>query len=70
MKRSAVTSTTFSSLGYDPVRELLEAEFLHGGVYRYYHVPEAVWMNFLAAESKGGYFARHIRDRYAYRKVG
>ena len=69
MKRHTVPSTTFSSLDYDPGREVLEAEFLHGGVYRYYQVPQGLWLDFLSAESKGGFFSQHIRGKYRYRKM-
>ena len=69
MKRHRVTSMTFASLGYDPARSVLEAEFCSGGIYDYYAVPNAVWRQFYEAPSKGEFFAAHIRDQYAFRKI-
>jgi hypothetical protein len=69
MKREAVSSTTFSSIGYDPADHILETEFLHGGIYQYYGVPESLWRQFRKASSKGHFFAYNIRDHYNFRKV-
>jgi hypothetical protein len=42
----------------------------HGGAaYRYFAVPRAVLHGLLAADSKGAYFNRHIRNRYSYQRV-
>ena len=70
MRRKPVHSSTFLSLGYDPERKILEAQFRDGDVYQYFSVPAAVWERFANAISKGRYFASHIRDRYAFRRTG
>jgi hypothetical protein len=36
------------------------------GPYTYYNVPLEVYLELLEAESKGRYFAAHIRDRFEY----
>lgn len=39
----------------------------HPGPYTYYDVPDEIYFGLLEAESKGRYFAAHIRDRFDYR---
>lgn len=68
MNRSPVASSNITSIGYEAARMLLEIEF-SSGVYQYHAVPEHIYMELMAAPSHGRYFARAIRDRYAYRKV-
>lgn len=36
-----------------------------GGPYRYYGVPEAVYLGLLSAASAGQYFNTYIRDQYS-----
>jgi hypothetical protein len=69
MFREKVISQTLSSVGYDPIRRVLELEFTSGGIYRYSNVPNRVYMELISAESKGRYFDFSIRDRYAFKKV-
>jgi hypothetical protein len=69
MKRKSVISATFTSLGYDRESLVLEAEFRDGGVYQYFDVPPDLGLRFLIAPSKGRFFARHIRDRFRFRRV-
>jgi hypothetical protein len=38
-------------------------------VYRYFDFSPQQFNEFLAAESKGGYFSRHIRDRFRCEQV-
>lgn len=70
MKRKPVISTTFSAVGYDAQRKILEAVFRDGDIYQYFQVPKGLWLRFMLAPSKGGFFARHIRDVFEYRKTG
>jgi hypothetical protein len=69
MKRTPVDSSVLASAGYDQVAAVLELEFISGSVYRYAEVPERVYRELLAAESKGEYFREHIEDRYLYARV-
>ena len=48
------------------VLELLGAS---GAVYHYFGIPAPTFEELLRAESKGGYFNSHIRNRFAYAKV-
>jgi hypothetical protein len=47
----------------------LKVAFVSGRVYVYEDVPPEVAAAFKEARSKGAFFNREIRDRYAYRDV-
>ncbi|MRX49761.1 KTSC domain-containing protein [Paracoccus sp. S-4012] len=47
----------------------LSVWFADGDRYDYAGVPERVYDAFLAAPSAGAFFAEHVRDKYAFRKV-
>lgn len=61
MEREPVSSSAIVSLGYDPSSETLEVEFTGGSVYQYYDVPESVYRDFLAADSKGTFLNVHVK---------
>jgi KTSC domain len=70
MNRIPVSSSNLASIGYDPVTQTLEIEFLHGGIYQYSDVPSSVYNGLIKAESYGYYFDRHVKKAgYSYRKV-
>jgi hypothetical protein len=68
MRRAPVSSETIASVGYDERRSTLEIEFVSGGVYRYYGVPENIHEALMEADSHGRYFVAHIRNAYPYTK--
>ncbi|HET7126318.1 MAG TPA: KTSC domain-containing protein [Lysobacter sp.] len=70
MKRVPVESEAMRGVGYDGPRRVLEIEFVDHGVYDYFDVPPSVHRALMRAESHGRYFAGHIRDRYAYERIG
>ena len=69
MERKALQSRAIVSAGYDPASRTLELEFASGRIYRYADVPAGTYEWLLRAQSKGGYFARMINERYAYSDV-
>jgi hypothetical protein len=69
MNRVAVASTTLAAVSYFPDRHLLELQFRSGAVYQYFDVSLHDYHELLAADSKGTYFNRHIRNRFPYRQV-
>ena len=69
MRVVAVESSTLATVGYDAIGGLLQLEFRNGAVYRYFGVPAAVHQTLLSAGSKGNFFNRSIRGRFAYRLV-
>jgi len=62
-----VESSLLSSIGYSS-DQTLELKFRSGVTYRYFAVPEMVVEEFIAAESKGAYFNRHVRNRFPYQR--
>lgn len=69
MERIQVSSSNIASIGYDPDSGVLEVEFLNGGIYHYYDVPEYIHNELISASSHGGYLAANIKGRYSYSKV-
>lgn len=69
MDRESVSSSNIASIGYDESSETLEIEFLNGGLYQYFDVPQRVYEELIAADSHGKYLAANIKGTYRYSKV-
>ena len=69
MKPIVVESTTLATVAYDAEQELLQLEFRDRALYQYFRVPAEVHAALLHAPSKGAYFNRVIRERFAYARV-
>lgn len=69
MQKIHVTSSDIKTIGYDEESQILEVEFINGGVYQYFYVPILVYENFLNAPSKGKYLHDVIRNSYRYQKI-
>lgn len=63
MHRVPVESSSIESVGYE--RSVLEVSFRNGGLYQYFDVPEELVVMLMRAESKGSFFNRQIRGRFA-----
>ena len=66
--RTPVASSSIASIGYSD-EAALDIEFNSGALYRYFQVPRRTFEAFLADESKGAFFNRHIKDRYPYARI-
>jgi hypothetical protein len=55
-------------VSYDLGQRVLDLEFRRGAVYRYFDVPPSIHDAFLAADSKGRFFNRHIRKASSINK--
>jgi hypothetical protein len=60
----ALESSVFSAAAYIEFERSLYLRFRSGEVYRYFDFPPEQYRDFLAADSKGRYFAINIRDRF------
>lgn len=69
MKRAPVKSSNLKSVGYDNATYKLEIEFDNGSIYVYERVPHHIYLALMQADSKGGFFARRIRDDYTHTKI-
>jgi len=70
MDRIPVSSSNVASIGYDADAQVLEVEFVNGGVYQYTNVPREAFDELQSAASKGSYFSQNIKNRYPYTRVG
>ena len=64
IRREPVQSRALAAVGYSKRLRALEVEFKRGGTYRYFDVPPAVYQQLRAAESKAGFYNRHVRGKY------
>lgn len=69
MDRQGVDASGIASIGYDESTATLEVEFLKGGLYQYYDVPEHVYNEFMSAGSHRSYLASNIKGTYSYSRV-
>jgi hypothetical protein len=64
-----IDSTAIQRIRYDKASQKLFVRFVDGDEYLYVGVPGEVHRSFINAESKGGFFAKAIRDRYPYNRL-
>ena len=64
-----VESGLFTAAAYRQQARHLYLRFRDGDIYRYFACPVSVYRAFLSAESKGRYFAQHIRNRFRHELV-
>jgi hypothetical protein len=69
LKKQSVRSSNISSIGYDEKNEILEIEFLSGGIYQYLDVPVNVYEELMDADSHGKYFNEYIKEIYKTKKI-
>lgn len=69
MERETVDSSTVLSVGYEPTTSTLEVEFKTGRLYQYYNVPEPIYQQFMASDSKGKFLHAYIKPAYPYSQV-
>lgn len=69
MIRQPVQSSNLRAVGYDKGANILEIEFIKGGTYLYFDVPESTFLGLMEAASKGTYFHEHIRGFYRYKRL-
>jgi KTSC domain len=61
-----VESGLFTSAAYRATARQLYLRLQDGNIYRYFDCPVTVYNEFVAAESKGRYFSRYIRNRFRH----
>jgi hypothetical protein len=49
--------------------DTLTVEFQKGGIYKYYNLPEDVYLSLLRSQSKGKFFHQNIVNRYKTERV-
>ena len=66
MQRQPVQSSDIKSVGYDEATMIMEVEFHTGSIYQYSRVPLIEYQKLMTANSKGEYFAAHIKNNRSY----
>lgn len=69
MEREEVVSSNISSIGYDPDTQVLEVEFLNGGVYEYFDVPPDIHQTLMDSGSKGRALNEFVKGTYDYNRI-
>ena len=69
MNRQVDSSSNIASIGYDANSLTLEVEFLNGGIYQYFDVPQHIYSEIMSAGSHGQYLAQNIKGVYRYSKI-
>lgn len=62
-------SSNIQGIGYDDDSATLQIQFHKGNEYQYFDVPEHIYDALIAADSKGRYFAQHIKGVFRYSRV-
>lgn len=62
-----VDSTNLESVGYDGTN--LFVRFKNGSIYVYFHVPESLYQELLAADSKGKFLSKHVKGAFQYKRI-
>lgn len=70
IKKIPVVSSNLVSVKYDPKHETLEIEFKRGAVWAYFGVSQETYTALTMTLSKGAFFHKHIKSKYACKKVG
>lgn len=63
-------SSNLQAFGYHVASNTLDVLFKNGGHFRFDGVPAETAQAFHKADSKGGFFAAHLRGKYPSRKLG
>jgi hypothetical protein len=69
MYRRTVTSSNVRSVGYDPIKRIVEVEFVTGDIYQYISVPEQVHTSLMTSASIGKAIHSMLRGKYQFKKV-
>ena len=69
MNRTPVSSSSVTSVGYDPSTLTLEIEYNGGSVYQYFDVPETAYQELMRASSIGRFMNINIKNNYRYARV-
>jgi hypothetical protein len=69
MKLEPVESSMIQAAGYDEKSYTLEVVFNSGKTYRYFEVPQTVYLELMESDSKGSYMLSDVIDCFPYEQV-
>ena len=65
IEMQSVKSSLLDKVGYDPEAKVLAVQMNYSSdVYLYRGVPQDIFDDLLAAESKGGFYVKNIKGKY------
>lgn len=64
MERVNVVSTNIEFIEYDSDNSILKVGFTNGRSYEYKEVTQQTFNDFKEADSKGKFFAKHIKNKF------
>ena len=67
MEMFKVNSSIISAIGYDGTN--IEVDLLDGTKYKYFTVPQSVFVKLLNTQSKGTYWNKYIKPFYPCRRL-
>ena len=70
MEFEFIDSSHLTGAFYDETSATLYLQFKGGTIYEYYDVPDYVYHELMAAESKGTYAHENIYKTYKQQKIG
>lgn len=62
-------SSNIARFAYDEASSMLIVDFIKGGTYNYYDVPQAIFEQMKAAPSKGQFLAYNVKGAYRYARA-
>ena len=69
IEMQSVKSSLLDKVGYDPEAKVLAVQMNYSSdVYLYQKVPQDIFDDLLAADSKGAYFVEHIKGKFSHDK--
>lgn len=69
MELTAIESSNIKAVGYNDDEQELHVQFNSGKTYSYAEVPQQVYDDFMAAESKGKFFFASIKSKFESTEV-
>lgn len=69
MNRQKVNSSNIVSIGYDHNSQVLEIEFIGGGIYQYMNVSEDIYERLMNAGSHGRFLNDNIKEVYQWKQA-
>lgn len=64
-----INSSRIRSVDYNESTEILIVEFVSGGKYKYFSVPEEIYNGLVQSASPGNYFDSFIKRTYNFKKA-
>ena len=70
MDRIPVASSNIASIGYEADSQVLEVEYIKGGIYQFMNVPSDVHEELMNSSSKGTYMNQVVKKMFVVVQVG